>query len=87
MPDITTILDAHRIMWIRRFFSSPNTQWKVFFEWQFEKVDGISIFQNAHIAINEIENRKLHSFYESLIVAWSQFFAVEPMDKYKKVLA
>jgi len=66
---------------------SPNTQWKFFIEWQFEKIGGISIFQNAHIAINDIENRKLHSFYESLIVAWSQFFTVEPTDKYKKVLA
>ena len=40
MPDVTSIFYTQRIMWLKRFFNSPNSQWKVFFEWQMEKIGG-----------------------------------------------
>ena len=78
MPDVQTIIDSQRISWIKRFFcTDKNTQWKIFFEWQFEKLGGLNIFQNGNIAVKDIQNRGLTSFYESIVVAWSKFFTKE----------
>ena len=88
MPDVTTILHTQRIMWLKRFFCTPSSQWKVFFEWQLDKVGGTSIFQNPHIALKEVEKQGLHSFYESIIVAWSYFYTTEDQDApFEKPLA
>ena len=88
MPDVTSIFYTQRIMWLKRFFNSPNSQWKVFFEWQMEKVGGTSIFQNPHIAIEGIKKQGLHHFYESIIVAWSYFYTTDtPESPFKKILA
>ena len=79
MPDINAILHTQRIMWLRRFFNTEYKPWKVFFEWQIEKIGGLTIFQNSSIEISEIAQRPLMSFYESIIIAWAIYYN-KPMD-------
>ena len=79
MPDVESILYAQRLMWARRYFSTEHRPWKVFFEWQFEKIGGLSVFQNTSIAIKEITKMPLMSFYESIIIAWAKCYDI-PMD-------
>ena len=75
MPDVQTIVDSQRVSWIKRFFCTDrNTQWNVFFEWQFEKLGGLNFFHNSNIATRDVQNRGLISFYESIAVAWCKFF-------------
>ena len=79
MPDIESILHAQRLMWVRRYFSNEHKPWKVFFEWQLEKIGSLSIFQNTSISISDIAKKRLMSFYESIIIAWAKLFD-NPMD-------
>ena len=88
MPDVQTILDSQRVSWVKRFFcNDKSTQWKVFFEWQMEKLGGLALFQNTSIAIEDIRNMGLLSFYESVVIAWSKFFTKEINDDHPKILS
>ena len=80
MPDIESILHAQRLVWVRRYFSTDYRPWKVFFEWQLEKIGGLSVFQNTSIAIEDIAKKRLMSFYESIIVAWAKLYEI-PIDE------
>ena len=87
MPDVETILHSQRISWVKRFFCNDNpTQWKIFFEWQMEKLGGLTLFQNSSIAIEDIKNKGLLSFYESIVVAWCKFLTKEINDDDPKIL-
>ena len=80
MPDINAILYAQRIMWMRRYFNTEYKPWKIFFEWQIEKIGGLTIFKNSSIEINDIANKGLMSFYESIITAWALYY-YKPLDE------
>ena len=87
MPDVETILHSQRISWVKRFFCNDNpTQWKIFFVWQMEKLGGLTLFQNSSIAIEDIKNKGLLSFYESIVVAWCKFLTKEINDDDPKIL-
>ena len=85
MPDIKAILDAQRIMWVRRYFNSEHKPWKIFFEWQTEKLGGLNIFKNSSLDIDEITKIELMSFYQSIITAWAYYYN-KPLaqDNFKK---
>ena len=80
MPDINAIFYAQRVMWMRRYFNTEYKPWKVFFEWQIEKIGGLTIFKNSSIEVREIANKGLMSFYESIITAWALYYN-KPLDE------
>ena len=43
-PNIDALLDAQKIMWVKRYFCSPFHPWKLIFEWQLEKIGGERLF-------------------------------------------
>ena len=67
MPDIEQIMHTQCIMWLKRFFSNSKNPWKIFMNWQLDKIGGTLIFQNSQIAISDIKKQGMLSFYESLI--------------------
>ena len=85
MPDINSTLHAQRIMWMRRYFHTEFKPWKIFFEWQIEKVGGLNIFKNSSIDIEGIAKKGMLSFYESIVNAWAIYYNKSiDKDNFKK---
>ena len=72
-PNFDAILNAQKIMWIKRYFCSPYHPWKLIFDWQIDKIGGNSIFENTSLDKKKIKQEKLLSFYADVVYAWGLY--------------
>ena len=71
VPDLKTILDAQRIIWIKRYTCSPTHPWKLFFKWELNKLLCDNTLECA-LHVKDVENTRLSFFIKEMLLSWSK---------------
>ena len=71
VPDFKTILDAQRIIWIKRYTCSLTHPWKLFFKWELNKLLCDNTLECA-LHVKDVENTRLSFFVKEMLLPWSK---------------
>ena len=85
VPDLKTILDTQRIIWIKRCTCSPTHTWKLFFKWKLNKLLCDNTLECA-LHVKDVENTRLSFFVKEMLLSWSKLMPKPELPEEKQVL-
>ena len=79
LPDMESILNSQKIMWVHRYLSSLFHPWKIFFKIQLDKLGDVRFIYSKNLDVNVIKNKDLNEQYKDILIAWAEYNA-KPID-------